>query len=48
MLDRHIPGGTGLWKELGLAVVGAWVMFWTRSLFSNAGTYRTRTVSGVS
>ena len=34
-----MPGGTDLWKEIGLAVVGAWVMFWTRSLFSNAGTY---------
>eukprot|EP00904_Undaria_pinnatifida_P008048 jgi/Undpi1/4373/HiC_scaffold_17.g07732.m1 len=32
-----MPGGTDLWKEIGLAVVGAWVMFWTRSLFSNAG-----------
>eukprot|EP00752_Nemacystus_decipiens_P006559 g5906.t1 len=37
LLDRHVPGGTGLWKELGLAVVGAWVMVWTRTLFSNAG-----------
>ncbi|CAN0294251.1 unnamed protein product [Ectocarpus sp. 6 AP-2014] len=37
MLDRHVPGGTGLWKELGLAVAGAWIMVWTRTFFSNAG-----------
>lgn len=37
LLDRHVPGGTGLWKELGLAVAGAWIMVWTRTFFSNAG-----------
>ncbi|CAM9864122.1 unnamed protein product [Scytosiphon promiscuus] len=37
LLDRHVPGGTGLLKELALAVAGAWIMIWTRTLFSNAG-----------
>lgn len=40
LLDRHAPGGTGLWKELVLAVAGAWVMVWTRTLFSNAGEHQ--------
>ncbi|CAM9931370.1 unnamed protein product, partial [Ascophyllum nodosum] len=36
-LDRHAPGGTGVWKEVALALAGAVVMIWTRTLFSNAG-----------
>lgn len=38
LLDTHVPGGTGLWKELGITVLGAWIMASTRTLFSNAGT----------
>ncbi|CAM9803306.1 unnamed protein product [Pylaiella littoralis] len=37
LLDQHVPGGTAAWKELSLAVAGAWIMVWTRTLFSNAG-----------
>lgn len=39
LLDRHVAGGLSVWKELGLSVLGAVLMVWTRTLFSNAGRF---------
>lgn len=36
-MDRHLPGGTGLGKDMLLIILGTWLMIWTRTLFSNAG-----------